>query len=331
MAVNINTVYTTVLYILNKEQRGYIPPAEFNSLAVQVQNEIFESYFPDGNQVNRLNQSNRQNDTEFFNMFKDISYKLHPFERSATFTHSELPQARWTYQGAGEIFKLGVVTPFYNYLNNTGSATSNGINALGATTLTINNIGLTIQAGSIITGVGIPANTTVLTTIDTPITSITIDKATTVASADADKYSFSNSTGVGSTPIAEILSFKDYWQTQYSPLTRASKEYPIGFIEDMIVSPSTVRQLAIYIDPKPSLLSVNCLFAPTTPSWTFTVGSLGQYVYNATTSINFELDIAEQNNLIINILKYAGIIINDPQIVQAAAQESQQEEINLKR
>ena len=66
MAVNINTVYTTVLYILNKEQRGYIPPAEFNSLAVQVQNDIFDSYFPDGNQVNRLNQSNRQNDTEFF-------------------------------------------------------------------------------------------------------------------------------------------------------------------------------------------------------------------------------------------------------------------------
>jgi len=69
MAVNINTVYTTVLFILNKEQRGYIPPAEFNSLAVQVQNDIFESYFPDGNQVNRLNQSNRQNDTEFFDMF----------------------------------------------------------------------------------------------------------------------------------------------------------------------------------------------------------------------------------------------------------------------
>ena len=67
--VNINTVYTTVLYILNKEQRGYVTPAEFNSLAVQVQEEIFESYFPDGNQLNRFNQNNQQNDTEFFNMF----------------------------------------------------------------------------------------------------------------------------------------------------------------------------------------------------------------------------------------------------------------------
>ena len=86
--VNINTVYTTVLYILNKEQRGYVTPAEFNSLAVLVQNEIFNSYFPDGNQVNRQNQNNQQNDTEFFNMFKDTAYKLYPFERDAVFTYN---------------------------------------------------------------------------------------------------------------------------------------------------------------------------------------------------------------------------------------------------
>ena len=86
MAVNINTVYQTVLYVLNKEQRGYVTPAEFNSLAVQVQNEIFESYFPDGNQVNRANQNNTQNNTEFFNIFNDISKKLKPFEQEITLT-----------------------------------------------------------------------------------------------------------------------------------------------------------------------------------------------------------------------------------------------------
>ncbi len=37
MAVNVNTVYQTVLYILNKEQRGYAPPDEFNSIGAQVQ------------------------------------------------------------------------------------------------------------------------------------------------------------------------------------------------------------------------------------------------------------------------------------------------------
>ncbi len=58
--LNVNEVYKSVLAILNKEQRGYIPPAEFNSLATQVQKEIFNSYFPDGNQLNRANQQNIQ-------------------------------------------------------------------------------------------------------------------------------------------------------------------------------------------------------------------------------------------------------------------------------
>ena len=57
MAINVNTVYTTVLYILNKEQRGYVTPTEFNSIADLVQREIFTSYFPGGNQQNRRNQN----------------------------------------------------------------------------------------------------------------------------------------------------------------------------------------------------------------------------------------------------------------------------------
>ena len=57
MAINVNTVYTTVLSILNKEQRGYITPDEFNKLATQVQLEIFENYFEDYNQLLRIPQT----------------------------------------------------------------------------------------------------------------------------------------------------------------------------------------------------------------------------------------------------------------------------------
>ena len=50
MAVNINTVYQTVLALANKEQRGYITPQEFNLFARQAQMQIFEQYFYDLNQ-----------------------------------------------------------------------------------------------------------------------------------------------------------------------------------------------------------------------------------------------------------------------------------------
>ena len=57
---------------------------------------------------------------------------------------------------------------------------------------------------------------------------------------------------------------------------------------------------------------------------------MGQYVYNAGTSIDFELDISEQTNIITGILKYAGVIINDPTIIQTATQEAMKVEQNEK-
>jgi hypothetical protein len=187
MAVNINTVYTTVLYILNKEQRGYIPPAEFNSLANQVQIEIFESYFPDGNQLNRPRQQNIANDTEFFNMFKDNAYKLYPFEETVSFV--------------------------YNSTN-------------------------------------------------------------------------------------------DGW-----------------------ASSTTTRSL---YSPKPDSVSANCILLPSTPEFAFTTGQFGEYIYSSSNSTNFQLDISEQTNIIIGILKYSGVIINDPTIIQAATQEAMKVEQNEK-
>ena len=44
MAVNVDIVYKTVLLILNKEQRGYLTPDEFNKIGSQVQLEIFEKF-----------------------------------------------------------------------------------------------------------------------------------------------------------------------------------------------------------------------------------------------------------------------------------------------
>ena len=245
--VNINTVYTTVLYILNKEQRGYVTPAEFNSLATLVQDEIFESYFPDGNQVNRQNQNNTQNDTEFFNMFKDISYKLYPFERTAPFTYNAgAGILGWEYTGAGTIFKLGEIISTYNTTN--------------------------------------------------------------------PQYD----------SITELASQSDFSKITRSTLTAPTMQYPL-----CTTGTGPNNSVLIKVSPQPNVLSVNALFTPVAPEWKFTVGSLGQYIY-ANTSVNFELDVSEQTNLIIGILKYCGLIINDPTIIQSAAAEAQEVEQNIK-
>lgn len=244
MAVNINTVYTTVLYVLNKEQRGYITPAEFNSLASQVQDEIFQSYFPDGNQQNRKNQTNSQNDTEFFNIYKDIAYKLYPFEKELSFTYDATNNG-FTYIGSETVYKIGEIISTY-----TGQP----------------------QYDS----------------------------------------------------VTELTSKSDYSKITRSKLTTPSKQYPICY------TTNEASQLLIKVSPTPNSLAVNLLTSPVDPIWGFSIGGLGQYIYSSSSSTDFELDVSEQANLIIGILKYCGIIVRDPQIVQAAEQEARQIEINEK-
>ena len=83
MAISIDTVYQRVQAILNKENRGYITPQEFNLFANQAQLEIFEQYFFDLNQYERLPKK----DTEYSNLVKIINERISRFKTSATLSY----------------------------------------------------------------------------------------------------------------------------------------------------------------------------------------------------------------------------------------------------
>ena len=82
MAISVDTVYQRVQSILNKENRGYLTPQEFNLFANQAQLEIFEQYFFDLNQYERLPKK----DTEYSNLVKTINERISKFKTSATLT-----------------------------------------------------------------------------------------------------------------------------------------------------------------------------------------------------------------------------------------------------
>jgi len=98
--ININTVYQKVLAIINKENRGYLTPQEFNLFANQAQAEIFEQYFFDLNQYKRV----APNDTEYADLYKITNEKLSKFKKSASVSymtdHFHLPS---------DLHKLGTV------------------------------------------------------------------------------------------------------------------------------------------------------------------------------------------------------------------------------
>lgn len=84
MAISVDTVYKTVLLILNKEQRGYMTPDEFNKIATQVQLETFENYFESLNQQLRV----PDNDSEYADRIKNIDEKIAIFKKYGTTTYS---------------------------------------------------------------------------------------------------------------------------------------------------------------------------------------------------------------------------------------------------
>ena len=79
----IDTIYQRVLALANKEQRGYITPLEFNLMANQAQQLIFEQYFYDLNQAKRV----ESDITSFSDMEELIANKLAPFTYVAELTN----------------------------------------------------------------------------------------------------------------------------------------------------------------------------------------------------------------------------------------------------
>lgn len=94
MAVDVNSVYQTVLTILNKEQRGYMTPFEFNKIATQVQREIFERYFEDLAQQARVTHT----EIDYADRLAEIEKKIEYFRTST------LP----TYNVSGDYFEIPI-------------------------------------------------------------------------------------------------------------------------------------------------------------------------------------------------------------------------------
>jgi hypothetical protein len=82
MAINVNKVYRVVLSILNKEQRGYLTPDQFNRIARQSQLDIYEKTFYD---YNRAMRKQIVGDfREYSDIASNIKEKIDIFSKEAT-------------------------------------------------------------------------------------------------------------------------------------------------------------------------------------------------------------------------------------------------------
>jgi len=256
MAISVDSVYKTVLLILNKEQRGYLTPEEFNKIGSQVQREIFERYFDDLNQQLRVPQP----DVNYADRILTLDEKIEPFKKEDQAARVVGPPVHYTLPA--DFYKLGSVT--FQPLQPDG-------------VLPTSNFQLSTEM--------------------------------------------------------QRVDRTDFYHFRKSPTITPSEKYPIYLYESnkLYVYPESIN-IKTGIVPAPyGQVNVQYIKKPEDINWGYTIGSVGQFVYASGTSTDFELNNSERVNVILNILMYTGVVIRDPQIVQAAVGQIQQEIVNSKQ
>jgi hypothetical protein len=264
MAISVDSVYKTVLLILNKEQRGYLTPDEFNKIGTQVQLEIFEKYFEDLSQLMRV----PNNDSEYGDRIKSINEKLDIMQSyaSALEYNDTVTPASPYFLLPGDTYKLGTV--IYN----------------------------------------------------------------------------------GETEVQSVQR-NEFLLINRSKLTKPTIQQPVYVLEDtdldsvgnicnkIYAYPSTITgTFNVFNNTGTSDLAASYIKKPSDVKWGYTLGSLGQFIYNPAVfnssvlngSTDFDLHETEQSEVVLKILLYAGVVIRDPQLIQIAEQQIAKDEMSEK-
>lgn len=218
MAINVDKVYKVVLYILNKEQRGFLTPVQFNGLARQAQLDLFEKSFYDYNRAvikgDRIGFS-----SEYGDIAANIQEKIDIFAKQATLTFT--------------------------------------------------------------TGVAAEPNDLYRTVL------IVVNGDTEVEQVKKTELSYLNS----------------------NKLTAPSASYPVYYSEgeNIKIFPTSITSAKI-----------DYIKTPVDPVWAYTGGGSSAYAYSSGSSVDFELHPSEEVMLVTKILAYAGVIVNDPTVIQTA-------------
>lgn len=222
MAINVDTVYRSVLSIMNREQRGNITPAQFNRISRTAQLDILEGTF---------------------------------FEYNNAMTKK---QGRRVYDEYGDIPKM------------------------------------------------------LKEKIDFHSVTTTLALAGGQGNFPDSFYRTIGVTKDNRTIEVEEISKSDFTYINSSPLTKPTEKFPVYFkaANTINVYPTTV-----------SSIDLDYIAKPNNPNWAYTTGANGEYLYDSNNSIDFELHPSDEVSLVIKILMYAGVVINDPNLIQAASNE----------
>lgn len=241
----INSVRNTVMFLLNKDNRGYVSPSEFDYFAKQAQLEIFESYFSNYSKAVAL-QNTRKKALNYGDTVQHIQNKIDKFYASAALTYNDQSSP-----------SLGEEQDYFSLPSNLYKL-----------------INVTYGGG------------------------------------------FGTETTMGGGRILQPVAPHKFDMIVNSNLTQPTVTYPIYVrsADNIYVRPLSIQ----------SAVQANYIRKPEDPHWGYNTIS-SDPVYNADSSVDFEISEEEEAELVIKICKYAGLSIREADIVQITAQQEQLE------
>jgi hypothetical protein len=347
MSVSVDTVYKTVLLILNKEQRGYMTPDEFNKIGSQVQREIFERYFEDINQQVRIQQSEFDYANRVYNTdgkiaeFKTENVQASPADKKTiTGTNpftvpSELYRLNTiTYEAGSDIVELQRVTrnEYYN---------------IAKSKLTKPTKSCPVYLYEDNKAIIYPSTIVSADDIKMQYVKKPEDIRWGYSIGDVGQYVYSpyvyDPTSVNIGDLTQSITSNNTTLITDGTYTKTITGAGFSGLELTItVSGNTITEVEVaepgtgFTDGQTITLLGNS-FPGTAPggvgagACVITLSSSDLFSGSQQGYIDFGLHNSERSELIINILMYAGIVIRDPQIVQTAMSQIQKEEVNEKQ
>ena len=318
MASIINTVRATVLSIANKNNFGYITPADFNLYAKQAQLDIFEDYFYQYNSW-IVKQNARVSGSGYADILKGIAEVVDSFSSTKGLINIginlfDLPNDYYLIDKINYYPKqeaIGINTTYINY-------------KLVDSNATFITTGL-VYSGQLLT------NTT-KNSISEGVTAyiVSVDSETQLTlSSDAlrigDSYSIVSTSGI--TEVERVSQNKIFYLNS-SPLTSPGLLYPAYVLggANSITTGNTITVYPEIINTSGTVVSQYIRY-PKDPKWAYyaLTGSSPVFDEGAADYQDFELPLSDEINLVNKILQYAGVSIRDDRVYAFGKQEETEE------
>jgi hypothetical protein len=309
----IISVRNAVLSIVNKNNYGYISPADFNLFAANSQMEIYEEYFSSYNKV--INSENaRMSGVDYADIEQPIAEVLEYFLRTDYLTKISankfsMPSPTTTGYDTYMLLDVKCKPVTLKTGTNTSVVASQLVDSAGGF------LSLGIAAGDVVTNLTTGLVSTVVSVVSNTV--LLLDSNIFLATGNGYGI-FSSSTIVQ----AEKVINNKLSLLVNSNLTKPTQEFPVYALQgtELTFYPTTISNKG--------QVQATYFRYPKVPKWTYITLANGEPVFDQSQSDyqDFELPPEDEYKLVTKILEYVGISIRESEVTQFGMAEQQHEQ-----